>query len=464
MADTAVPGTESGQNFYEPLTPEGRESPPAATVQVHNSEKILREMPPEDAREIFGHEVTAEWSPEQAVEELRKQRSLQNSQPNRTVAFARDGRRSTQTDKEAASDLSFSRRVEHANRILEALPGIGPERAVATASEALTGGHIHEYPLGDEKAPPLSHGDDPRQAQQRLSAMREERAAALHALAEQLSTPVEQPQQPPAEVAPPIEQPPEPPAPSPDLEAQRRIEASIQSAQEYQRLSADEVHVGARLQQAAQNFYQKYGDPTPQQVAELEKTNPALVKQLAQDYQLVLSENAHLKDLRERREFKERQISETRAAELARVNTAEQEKANSAFEAHVTKVDPQWSDASYRTSLQQMAKDIIEEMRPGSSAAIARGEVHVTFNEQKNIYDAARMRLMDQRVKEARESGRQKAMDDLPKVFRPGTIMSKGEIGAADFNARLNRLGNIQSVEGQMREAARLARERRGMR
>ena len=218
------------------------------------------------------------------------------------------------------------------------------------------------------------------------------------------------------------------------------------------------------LQQAAQNFYQKYGDPTPQQVAELEKTNPALVKQLAQDYQLVLSENAHLKDLRERREFKERQISETRAAELARVNTAEQEKANSAFEAHVTKVDPQWSDASYRTSLQQMAKDIIEEMRPGSSAAIARGEVHVTFNEQKNIYDAARMRLMDQRVKEARESGRQKAMDDLPKVFRPGTITSKARRLARQISTPAStRLGNIQSVEGQMREAARLARERRGM-
>ena len=200
----------------------------------------------------------------------------------------------------------------------------------------------------------------------------------------------------PAEAAPPVEPPPEPPAPSPDLEAQRRIEASIQSAQEYQRLSADEVHVGARLKQAAQNFYQKYGDPTPQQVAELEKTNPALVKQLAADYQLVLSENAHLKDLRERREFKERQISETRAAELAKVNAVEQEKASAAFEAHVTKVDPRWNDASYRTSLQQMAKDIIEEMRPGSSAAIARGEVYVTFNEQKGIYDAARARLMDQ--------------------------------------------------------------------
>ena len=325
---------------------------------------------------------------------------------------------------------------------------------------------MHQFDLSKEdRADPLSHGDDPRQAQQRLSAMREERASALHALAEQLSQPTEQPQ--PAEAAPPVETqqpPPEPPAPSPKLEAQRRIEASIQSAQEYQRLSADEVHVGARLKQAAQNFYQKYGDPTPQQVAELEKTNPALVKQLAQDYQLVLSENAHLKDLRERREFKERQISETRAAELARVNAAEQEKASAAFEAHVTKVDPQWSDANYRTSLQQMAKDIIEEMRPGSSAAIARGEVHVTFNEQKNIYDAARMRLMDQRIKEARESGRQKAMDALPKVLRPGNGKSRAEAASHDLAARLRALPGIPSTEDAMREGARLLKARRGAR
>src|SRR5580692_8315198 len=128
MADPA-PAEQPGENFYEPLTPEGREPKPSATVQVHDSEKILREMPPQDAREIFGEEITAEWSPEVAVEELRKQRSLQNSQPNKTVKFDFDGRRGEQTDKAAASDLSFSRRLEQANRLMEALPGIGPERA-----------------------------------------------------------------------------------------------------------------------------------------------------------------------------------------------------------------------------------------------------------------------------------------------------------------------------------------------
>ena len=113
-------------DIYEPVTPAGVEEKPAATVQVHDSEKILREMPPQDAREIFGEEITAAWSAEQAVEELRKQRSLQNSQPNKTVKFDFDSRRGEQTDKAAASDLSFSRRVEHANRLMEALPESTP--------------------------------------------------------------------------------------------------------------------------------------------------------------------------------------------------------------------------------------------------------------------------------------------------------------------------------------------------
>jgi hypothetical protein len=59
MADPA-PAEQPGENFYEPISPEGREPPPSATVQVHDSEKILREMPPEDARALFGEEVTAE--------------------------------------------------------------------------------------------------------------------------------------------------------------------------------------------------------------------------------------------------------------------------------------------------------------------------------------------------------------------------------------------------------------------
>ena len=60
------------------LRPKAASRKPAATVQVHDSEKILREMPPQDAREIFGEEITAEWSPEHAVKALHRQRGLQN--------------------------------------------------------------------------------------------------------------------------------------------------------------------------------------------------------------------------------------------------------------------------------------------------------------------------------------------------------------------------------------------------
>ena len=264
MADPA-PAEQPGENFYEPISPEGREPPPSATVQVHDSEKILREMPPEDARALFGEEVTAEWSPEQAVEELRKQRSLQNSQPSKTVKFDFDGCRGEQTDKAAAADLSFSRRVEHANRLMEALPGIGPERAVATVSEALSGGHVHEFRLdAKDRAGPLEHGDDTRTAAQRLTALREERAGVLHALAEQLAQPTaeapveavppeqqQQLQQPPSEQPPPVVDP---------IESERvRVRAEAEALASMRNMSAQENRLIFQAQQLDTLLTQKYG-------------------------------------------------------------------------------------------------------------------------------------------------------------------------------------------------------------
>jgi hypothetical protein len=110
-----------------------------------------------------------------------------------------------------------------------------------------------------------------------------------------------------------------------------------------------------------------------------------------------------------------------------------------------------------------MAVDIVEEVSPGSSAAIQRGEMYVTVGQQKALYDIARQRLSDIRVKESMASGRQKAQADLPKVHRPGVALSKSEISAADQSAQLNRLPYM-SGQDAARAGARLLAERRGRR
>jgi hypothetical protein len=466
---------------YEPVSPAGVEDKPAAVVPVHDSEKVLREMPPQDAREIFGEEITAEWSPEQAVEELRKQRSLQNSQPNRTVRFDRDGRRTEQqTDKAAAADLSFSRRVEHANRLMEALPGIGPERAVATASEALTGGHIHEFKLDDAtRADALSHGDTPEQAQRRLSAMREERAAALHALTEQLSTPVEQQQ--PAE-APPVEtqqQPPEqPPPPADPLEPERqRVQQEAATLAALRNMSAKEIQLTVKAEQIAGEAHrlnafitQKHGAKV-QQAGGLEalgKIDPGAVNEILQAQAAYnqgmgqagafIAESQHYQQLRQTNEAL---LQNTRAAELARVNRVEGEKAATEFTKYVEARDPQWkSDPDYRQSLQKMAADIVEEVAPGSAAAIQRGEMYVTTGQQKALYDVARARLNDERIKQSMETGRQKAMDSLPRVLRPGNGETRAEAAAHDQSAQLDRLSYMSPTDAAKAGARLLAARR----
>jgi hypothetical protein len=454
---------------YEPVTPAGVEDKPAAVIPVHDSEKVLREMPPEDARSIFGEEVSAEWSPEQAVEELRKQRNLQNSQPSKTVKFDFDSRRGEQTDKQAAGDLSFSRRVEHANRLLEAMPRLDAERAVNTANEALTGGHVHQYALDDkDRADPLSHGDNPQQAQQRLSAMREERAAALHALAEQLSQPVEQQQQ-PAE-APPVEQqqqPPEPPPPVVDpIESERiRVRQEAEALASMRQMSAQETRLAFEAQQIDALLTAKYGQKVAQagSFEAFAKQDPAAASEILQAKSAYDQRLGQVQNYAQTRQTNEALIAHARETEQVRVNMAERAKADSEFEKFVSQADPQWQDANYRESVQRMAATLIEEIAPGSSDAIRRGQVFVTASQQRALYDVARARLGDERIKETMRNGRQAAAANLPPVQRPGVAFSKGEITAGDQSARLSRLGYLSPTDA-MREGAKLLSERRGRR
>jgi hypothetical protein len=87
-----------------------------------------------------------------------------------------------------------------------------------------------------------------------------------------------------------------------------------------------------------------------------------------------------------------------------------------------------------------MAVDIVEEVAPGSSAAIQRGEMYVTAGQQRALYDVARARLGDERIKQSMETGRQKARDDLPPVLRPGNGTTRGEAAAHDFGTQLRAL------------------------
>jgi hypothetical protein len=117
--------------------------------------------------------------------------------------------------------------------------------------------------LDDEtRAAPLSHGDDPRTAAQRLTQLREQRATDLHALAEQLSQPVEQ--QPPAEAAPeaqqPEQQPPEQPPPVDPLEQERqRVRQEADALGALRTMSAKEIQLTVEAQQLDALLTQKYG-------------------------------------------------------------------------------------------------------------------------------------------------------------------------------------------------------------
>ena len=110
-----------------------------------------------------------------------------------------------------------------------------------------------------------------------------------------------------------------------------------------------------------------------------------------------------------------------------------------------------------------MAATLIEEIAPGSSDAIRQGRVFVNSAQQRGLYDIATARLGDERIRASLEAGRQKALNDLPKVHRPGVSFTKGEVAAADQSAQLRQLPGMSPTDAA-RAGARLLAQRRGAR
>ena len=114
------------------------------------------------------------------------------------------------------------------------------------------------------------------------------------------------------------------------------------------------------------------------------KQDPQAARQVMEAKQAYDQLVAQSQNYAQMRQANEALLQHTRAAELARVNRVEGEKAATEFTKYVEARDPQWkSDPDYRQSLQKMAADIVEEVAPGSAAAIQRGEMYITTGQQK---------------------------------------------------------------------------------
>jgi hypothetical protein len=430
-----------------------------------DSSELLNQIPkgtPERAV-IFGEgEQDEPLSIEQAALRLRERRTKDAD----LVRYTDQAR--PRTDKTAAADFTVTKRIQRASNIAADFPGVGDP--IAQAIEIERGGRIHEYPLGDEKASPLSHGDNPREAADRLRTMREQRVAEIQQImATQL--PPDAPAEaaaPSAEQQQPEPQSPEPPPPVVDpIEQERaRVRAEAEALASMRNMSAQEIQLGFKAAELDRLATQQWGSRLAQAggLENLAKQDPQAARQIMEAKQAYDQLVAQSQNYASMRQLNEAQLQHAREAEQVRVNGAERAKADAEFEKFVTQTDPLWQqDADYRQSLQKMAGTLIEEISPGSSDAIRRGLVYVTGPQLRGLYDIARQRLSDIRVKESMASGRQKAMADLPPVQRPGVSYTKGEVAAADQSARLNRLPSM-SGQDAARAGARLLAERRGRR
>jgi hypothetical protein len=448
---------------YTPVTPPGAEQP-AQTISTVDSDALLNELPKgsPERKAVFGEsEPDTPLSIEEAAARLRERRTKDAD----LVRYSDEAR--PRSDKQAAADLTFTKRSQRSANIAADFPGVGDP--IAQAIEIERGGRIHAYPLSaDEKSDPLAHGDTIEQATSRLTQMREDRIREIQQImAQQL------PPEAPAEAAAPSAeqqqsepQSPEPPPPDLIEQERARVRQEAEALASMRNMSAQEIQLGFKAAELDRLATQQWGARIAQAggLENLAKQDPQAARQVMEAkaaYDQLVAQSLNYQQMRQANEVL---LQNTRAAELARVNRVEGEKAATEFTKYVEARDSQWkSDPDYRQSLQKMAVDIVEEVSPGSSAAIQRGEMYVTVGQQKALYDIARQRLSDIRVKESMASGRQKAQADLPKVHRPGVALSKSEISAADQSAQLNRLPYM-SGQDAARAGARLLAERRGRR
>ena len=405
-----------------------------------NSDELLNQIPkgtPERAV-IFGEgEQDEPLSIEQAALRLRERRVKDGD----LVRYTDQAR--PRSDKAAAADFTVTKRIQRAANIATDFPGVGDP--IAQAIEIERGGRIHAYPLSaDEKSDPLAHGDTPQQATERLTKMREQRVAEIQQiLAQQLppealaeAAPPEQQQQP---------QQPEPqspePAPLDPIEQERmRVRAEAEALASMRNMSAQETRLVFQAQQLDALLTQKYGQRVAQAGGfdNFAKADPAAASEILQAKNSYDALTGQAQNYAQMRQTNEALLQHSREAEQVRVNVAERAKADSEFEKFVTQTDPLWQqDASYRASLQKMAATLIEEIAPGSSDAIRRGQVFVTSSQQRALYDLSRARLNDARIKETMRNGRQTAAANLPPVQRPGNGETRAEAAAHDFGAQL---------------------------
>jgi hypothetical protein len=457
--NTAVPGTESGENFFERITPEGTEEKAGQDIRVHDGEPFAKQ-----------HLRPEEGEPESlTVEDGARKLSERRTRAPDLVRFERDGRRGPQTSEEAVHDLTFSKRLARAEGIARAHPLLTPEMAVQAALSVEKGGPIDAYTLDKaDKAHPLSHGDTPEEARDRLAELRRAQNAEKEALRQAEVESLQQPQDAlEPQAAPEAQQPEPPPLPPVDsLEPERqRVQQEAATLAALRSMSVQELQLSARAQELDAAATRQYGARIVQAggFEAFSKADPVAARQVLEAkaaYDQLVGQAQNYGQLRI---ANEQMLQHARVDEQVRVNMAERAKADSEFEKFVTQADPQWQDASYRASLQKMAATLIEEIAPGSSDAIRRGQVFVTASQQRALYDVARARLGDERIKQTMQIGKQKAQADLPPVLRPGNGTTRGEAAAHDQSAQLNRLPYM-SGQDAARAGARLLAERRGRR
>jgi hypothetical protein len=197
-------------------------------------------------------------------------------------------------------------------------------------------------------------------------------------------------------------------------EAQRRYAADLQTAQEARasaeemhRLSVEETTLNVQLHLGFEEFKQRYGgDITQPQLDALKQTNPALAADVERDLEILRNASTQLKDLSDRRTFRQTREAEQQQAEAQRARADQLKQLNASQDAEFAKRNPEFADDSKAAEIRE--KMVIPYLRdqlklpPERIAYLWDNEpLFRSVESQQMLFDAARWRAAQQAARNA---------------------------------------------------------------
>jgi hypothetical protein len=379
---------------------------------------------------------SSELTLEQAANEITRKREEEQGEDEAPIIERRYAKDSAVSLREAADDLSFSKKLESGKELLKR--GLTPEQArdfvEAPEPPPVLVGLDGLDPLGDGN---ITDALSPHKAADLIAAWREKVAAEQAKVLAELT---EQPQEQPKERT--QEQPQQlQPQPDPVAHERQRIAMERHAVQQIGQMSLVEAEGVAGLARFAKAAWNAFPDiKSPADVAALRQSNPQRYAQYEHALRAFVTNATKVQQLGQVRQQRQAQLAQHQHAQHQQAQQAFIAQQDAIFEQELPKVLPQYATPKARAELQRAAVNTLRGAGLNDqqiAEAWHNGPLRTAAG-QVLLARAAAWEIAQTRARSVRQA-------PLPPVQRPGVA---GQVARSDGN-----LDQVRDLKSQLKTA-----------